>query len=76
MHETPLELRQFAPQTAGSTHGDHHRVVISFGPLVAPQYGGLRPMVEIDRYGEHEKVVVGNVINKHVLPPVTMVFAG
>ena len=70
LHETPV------PQRPGSTHGDHRRVAVSFDPLVAPQYGRLRPMVEIDRYGEREKVVVADGFNTHLLPPVTTVFAG
>ena len=76
VHEVPPEvppLPQSGSRTPVSSHPGPHSTAVSFGPVPNP-LGKLRPMTGIDRYDKHKLVVVKDVINKHVFPPITTQF--
>ena len=80
LHEVPPnahvpESPETESQTTGSIHRDRSGVVVGFGPLPAPEpEGSLRPMLQIDRYEKHGKVIVEDAVSEHVFPPVTAQF--
>ena len=76
VHEAPPDVHvpePPQPESTGSVHRDRNSAVVGFGPLPQPE-GRLRPMIEIDRYGKHEKVTVEDKINEVICPPVTTHF--
>ena len=69
------ELPQPELRTTGSVHHDRSGAAASFGPLPAPPPKGiLRPVIGIDRYGKHKRVVIEKVVRNYVCPPVTIQF--
>jgi hypothetical protein len=75
VHDAPPELPQPDSQTSESIHRGRPSTAVSFGPILpAPSKDRLRPMIGIDRYEKHKMVVVEDVINPHVFPPVTAQF--
>ena len=75
VHNAPPELPQPEPRTSGSIHRDRLSMGVSFGPVspVTPK-DRLRPMIGIDRYEKHKEVVIEEVFNPYVSPPVTTQF--
>ena len=70
-----IELPHPESQTTGSIRHGRNSAAVSFGPLPAPQsWGVLRPMLQIDRYERHGKVVVGEEPGRYVCPPLTTQF--
>ena len=69
------ELPQPESRTTESVSRDRNSVAVSFGPLPAPQpQGKLRPMIGIDRYEKQKDVIVTEVDQNPVCPPVTTEF--
>jgi len=74
LHGAPPEPPRPESGTSESLHRDRPSTTVSFDPaLLAPQKDRLRPIVGIDRY-EKQRVVIEDVINTHIFPPVTTEF--
>ena len=76
VHEVPPEvppLPQSEPRISVSTHPDLHGMAVSSRPVLNLQ-GRLRPMIGIDRYEKHKRVVAEDEIHTHISPPVTTQF--
>ena len=83
VYNTPLEFPPLSPSPTPYVASHERRawgptrpstIVGSGSELPASPKGRLRPMIGIDRYEKHKAVAVEEVINPHVLPPVTTQF--
>lgn len=69
------ELPRSRSPTIKSAHGVCFNGAVDFGSSPPPPpLGRLRPMIGIDRYEKHGKVIVEDVVSTHVCSPVTTQF--